>query len=251
MRDHVIVVLPTYNERDNLPDIVARLRAAVPQLSILVVDDNSPDGTGVLADAIAAVDSQVHVLHRSEKTGLGGAYLAGFAWALENGYQVIVECDADGSHAPEQLPRLLDALDDCDLAVGSRWVAGGSVVDWPLRRRMLSRAGSAYAGLMLGLAPRDITGGFRAFRAPALRALQLDTVSSQGYCFQIELLWRASAAGLDIREVPITFAERIKGASKMSGNIVTEAMWRVTQWGVGRLLGRSAFELTARQPVSA
>lgn len=236
MRDHTVVVLPTYNERENLENTIRRLIASVPQVDILVVDDNSPDGTGRLADQMSAANPHVHVLHRHSKEGLGAAYLEGFAWALERGYEVIVECDADGSHHPEQLPDLLAALDDHDLAVGSRWVSGGSVVDWPRSRELLSRGGSAYARLMLRIPQRDVTGGYRAFRASALRAIDLSTVSSLGYCFQIELLWRANCAGLRVAEVPITFTERQWGVSKMHGMIVLEAMARVTVWGIQSVL---------------
>lgn len=234
-----VIVMPTYNERENLPDMVTRIGLAVPGADILVVDDNSPDGTGVLADEIAKANPRVHVLHRAGKEGLGAAYLAGFDWALDRDYSVIVESDADGSHAPEQLPALLAALDDNDVAIGSRWVEGGSVVDWPLHRMLLSRGGSLYSRIMLGLDQRDVTGGYRAFRASALRAIGIGDISSQGYCFQIEMLWAASRAGLRITEVPITFAERRFGASKMSGMIVVEAMARVTAWGLAwRLRGR-------------
>lgn len=232
-----LIVVPTYDERRNLPDIVARLRAAVGTAHVLVVDDASPDGTGEVADALAAFDDHVHVLHRATKDGLGAAYLAGFAWGLERGFDVLVECDADGSHRPEDLPAMLAALADHDLTIGSRWVAGGGVVDWPLRRELLSRAGSLYARTLLRLRQRDVTGGYRAFRASALRAIGLHEVVSQGYCFQIELLWRADRAGLRIAELPIVFRERRHGVSKMRGSIVVEAMWRVTRWGIASPLG--------------
>lgn len=232
-----IVVLPTYNESENLLECVARILRSEPTVHVLVVDDNSPDGTGLLADGLAAADCRVAVLHRAQKAGLGAAYLEGFAWAMRAGYDAIVECDADGSHHPEQLHRLLTALDDHEVAIGSRWVDGGSVVDWPWRRELLSRGGSAYARTLLRLHQRDVTGGYRAFRTSALRALDLAAVTSQGYCFQIEMLWRADRAGLRIAEVPITFTERQRGVSKMKGTIVLEAMARVTWWGV-----RSLFE---------
>lgn len=229
---NAIVVIPTYNERENLPAIVQRVRDSVPTAHVLVVDDGSPDGTGDLADAIAARDGAVHVLHRTEKQGLGAAYRAGFAWALAAGHDVVVEMDADGSHRPEELPALLGALTDADVAVGSRWVPGGRVVDWPFRRELLSRAGSLYARLALGLGQRDVTGGYRAYRSSALAAAEYDTVESQGYCFQIEMLWRCVDAGLRVAEVPITFAEREHGTSKMSGRIVLEAMVRVSVWAI-------------------
>lgn len=236
MNERVVVVLPTYNERENLPGMLSRLRDSVPSASILVVDDNSPDGTGEIADGIAAADPQIKVLHRAGKEGLGAAYLAGFAWALQHDFEVIVESDADGSHRPEELPRLLEAIVQNDLVIGSRWVEGGSVIDWPLHRRVLSRAGSWYAARMLRLGQRDATSGYRAFRAGALREVDIASVKSQGYCFQIEALWRANRAELRVAEVPITFEERRLGASKMSGGIVIEAMLRVTLWGFGMRL---------------
>lgn len=232
MLGRIVVIIPTYNERDTLAPIVARVRTSVPEADVLVADDNSPDGTGRIADELAAADDRVHVMHRLGKEGLGAAYLAGFAWALQEGYDVIVEMDADGSHQPEQLPRLLAALEDADLVLGSRWVPGGRTENWPASRQFISRGGSAYTRLMLGIPLRDVTGGFRAFRASTLRALDLDEVASQGYCFQIDLAWRAVQRGLRVVEVPITFVERTQGASKMSRKIVVEALWRVTAWGV-------------------
>ncbi|RKT54967.1 polyprenol monophosphomannose synthase [Saccharothrix australiensis] len=230
----VLVVIPTYNERDNIGKIVKRLHAALPAVHALVVDDGSPDGTGRLADEMAAADDRVHVLHRTEKAGLGAAYVAGFRWALDRGYEVVVEMDADGSHAPEDLPRLLDALRDADLVLGSRYVPGGSTVNWPWHRQLISRGGNVFSQVALGTSVKDITGGFRAFRAEVLRRLKLDTVASQGYCFQIDLAWRAIELGHRVVEVPITFTEREIGESKMSGNIVREALLRVTKWGLRR-----------------
>ena len=235
----VLVVCPTYDERETLPGVAARLRRAVPTADLLVVDDASPDGTGAVADGLAERDPQVHVLHRPGKAGLGRAYVAGFAWAAERAYDVVVEMDADGSHAPEELPRLLAALEDADVVLGSRWVPGGSVLRWPARRRLLSRGGNAYVRLVMGLPFADATGGFRAYRATALAALPLDAVASQGYCFQVDLVRHAWAGGLEVVEVPITFTERAQGRSKMSRSIVVEALWRVTAWGVsGRAPGR-------------
>jgi glycosyltransferase involved in cell wall biosynthesis len=209
-----------------------------------VVDDASPDGTGALAEAVAAVDPHVHVLHRTSKEGLGAAYLAGFAWGLERSYHVLVEMDADGSHQPEQLPALLAALSNADLVLGSRWVPGGSVVNWPARRRLLSQGGNTYVRRALALDLRDATGGFRAFRATTLEKLDLHGVSSHGYCFQVDLAWRTARQGFRVVEVPIEFVERARGTSKMSGAIVREALWRVTLWGaqerLGRLRGRAA-----------
>jgi dolichol-phosphate mannosyltransferase len=240
----VAVIIPTYNERENLESISARVRAAVPAADLLVVDDNSPDGTGELGDKLAAEDPQIHVLHRPGKAGLGAAYIAGFGWALERGYDAIVEMDADGSHQPDELPALLAALDDADLVLGSRWVPGGTVRNWPKSREILSRGGNAYARIMLGIPVRDATGGFRVFRAQTLRRIGLDQVVSQGYCFQIDLALRTIKAGLRVTEVPITFVERTRGVSKMSKSIVAEAWWRVLQWGVAdRLhLGRNRYQ---------
>ncbi len=237
---NVAVIIPTYNERENLELIVSRVHAAVDSADILVVDDGSPDGTGEIADKLAATDERIHVLHRQGKAGLGSAYIAGFRWALERGYGAMVEMDADGSHQPEELPRLLAALEKgADLVIGSRWVPGGTVHNWPKSREFLSRGANTYARIMLGIAIRDATGGFRAYRADTLRVIGLDQVLSQGYCFQIDLALRAVRAGLTVTEVPITFTERTRGASKMSHAIVLEALWRVTQWGLASRLGRS------------
>ena len=233
-----LVVIPTYNERENIAEIMARVLRSASEVDVLVVDDNSPDGTGALASALASGHDRINVLHRAGKEGLGAAYRAGFAWGLERGYERLVEMDADGSHQPEQLDRLLTALDDADMVLGSRWVRGGSVVNWPLGRMMLSRAGSLYARLALGLPIRDITGGFRAFTADALRKIGYEDVLSQGYCFQIDMLRKAYSAGLRIREVPITFVERVHGESKMSSGIVNEAILRVTVWGLKALPAR-------------
>lgn len=236
--ERIVVIIPTYNEAENLPLIVQRVRTAVPTVDILVADDNSPDGTGDIADELAAADSCIKVMHRQGKEGLGAAYLAGFAWAIDNGYDAVVEMDADGSHQPEQLPRLLKALEDADLVLGSRWVPGGAVQNWPKSREFLSRGGSTYTRLALGIDVHDATGGYRAFRTSALQSLNLDQVESAGYCFQIDLAWRALQAGLSIREVPITFVEREIGESKMSQSIVLEALWRVTVWGAKHRYGQ-------------
>lgn len=228
----VLVVIPTYNELENIPRIVQRLHAAVPDAQVLVVDDNSPDGTGALADQLADADPRINVLHRTAKNGLGAAYIAGFAWALERDYDVVVEMDADGSHAPEDLPRLLQALRDADLVLGSRYVPGGQVVNWPWHREWLSRGGNLYCKIALGARINDITGGYRAYRRRVLDKLELGDVASQGYCFQVDLAWRTAQAGFRVVEVPITFTEREIGQSKMSGHIVREALLRITQWGV-------------------
>jgi dolichol-phosphate mannosyltransferase len=233
-----LVVLPTYNEIDNLRGVVERILAATARADILVVDDNSPDGTGALADALAAEHGRVRVMHRVRKSGLGDAYRAGFTEGLHRGYDFLVEMDADGSHRPEQLPALIDGAENADVVLGSRWIAGGGAPNWSLRRSLLSRGGSIYARIALGLSIRDATGGFRVFRAGALQRLGYADVASQGYCFQIEMVWRAVAAGLRVKELPIQFAEREHGTSKMTLNIVTEAIARVTLWGITGLPNR-------------
>jgi len=240
------VIIPTYNERENLPLILQRLRTAVPEADVLVVDDSSPDGTGTLADKIAAEDPQVSVLHREQKAGLGAAYVAGFRHGLAAGYSVLVEMDADGSHAPEQLPRLLTALDHADLVLGSRWVTGGQVLNWPRSRRLLSRGGNLYTRLALGIDLHDATGGYRAYRRAVLQTIDLSAIASEGYCFQVDLAWRAVQAGFRVIEVPITFAERERGESKMSGDIVREALLRVTEWGAAHRLAQAKGLLTRR-----
>jgi dolichol-phosphate mannosyltransferase len=230
--DRVLVVVPTYDEVENLEAILDRLRASVPGAHALVVDDGSPDGTGALADRLAALDPRLHVLHRAGKAGLGTAYVAGFRWARAHGYDVVVEMDADGSHAPEQLPALLTALEGADLVLGSRYVPGGSVADWPVHRLLLSRVGNVYTRWLLRMPLSDATGGYRAARGELIDRLPFDDVASQGYCFQVDWAWRAVRAGARVTEVPITFTERSLGRSKMSGSIVGEALVRVTVWGL-------------------
>jgi len=245
-----IVAIPTYNERDNIETTVAAALAGCPDIDILIVDDSSPDGTGEIADALATAHERVQVLHRPEKEGLGAAYLAAFAWATARGYRTVVEMDADGSHDPADLPRLLDALaDGAEVALGSRYVPGGSVQNWALHRLALSRCAGIYTRAMLGLRVQDVTAGYRAYRLDALHKLRLDTVNSVGYCFQIDLTWRAVKAGFTITEVPIVFTERRAGASKMNGAITVEALWNVTRWGVAhrtrrlrRAFGRGRIE---------
>ncbi len=227
-----VMVVPTYNEVENLAWIVARLRAAVPDVDVLVVDDNSPDGTGRVADDLAAADPAIRVLHRTEKAGLGAAYLAGFRAALANNYDVVGEMDADGSHQPEQLPVLFRALESADLVIGSRWVAGGSVVNWPTARRALSRGGNLYVRGLLGIPVRDSTAGFRLFRRTTLEKIDLASVASTGYVFQADLAWRTVQAGLRVVEVPIEFVERERGISKMSPTIAVESLRRITVWGL-------------------
>ena len=241
----VAVIMPTYNERENLEALAGRVRAAVPSADLLVVDDNSPDGTGELADKLAAADPQVQVMHRPGKGGLGAAYLAGFQWALDAGYGAVVEMDADGSHQPEQLPALLAALSHADLVLGSRYVPGGRVVNWPRSRELLSRGGNTYARLMLGIQLKDATGGYRAYRASALRAVPLDEIESQGYCFQVDLARRVLQAGLRVTEVPITFVERVNGTSKMSKTIVLEALLMITRWGLA-----ARWQAVSRRPAA-
>jgi dolichol-phosphate mannosyltransferase len=245
----VAVLIPTYNERDNLPGIVARVRASAPAVDVFVLDDASPDGTGQVADAIAADDPQVHVVHRAGKEGLGKAYLAGFAIVLERGYDAAVEMDADGSHLPEQLPSLLAALGEADVVIGARWVRGGEVHNWPVHRKVLSVGANVYTKVMLGMAVNDATAGYRAYRTSALRTMGLQGVESQGYCFQIDLTLRAVRAGLTVVEVPITFVEREVGVSKMGKDIVREALTSVTRWGLEHRLGqlRSAGRRTRRR----
>ncbi len=242
----VVMVIPTYNESDNLAWIIDRLRSAQPDVDVLVVDDNSPDGTGALADEIAAADSRVQVIHRTAKEGLGAAYLHGFEVALTQGYDVIGEMDADGSHQPEQLGLLLDALKDADLVLGSRWVPGGSVVNWPLSRQVLSRGGNLYVRLLLGVPIKDATGGFRLFRRSTLDTIDLAGVESTGYVFQTDLVWRVLRAGLRVVEVPIEFVERTRGDSKMSGPVARESLRRVTGWGIRERLQRGRSALARR-----
>jgi dolichol-phosphate mannosyltransferase len=229
----VVMVVPTYNEAENLAWIIGRLREAQPGVDVLVVDDGSPDGTGRIADELAAADPQVRVLHRSEKAGLGAAYRAGFRVALDAGYDVIGEMDADGSHQPEQLSRLVDALrDGADLVIGSRWVRGGSIVNWPKSREALSRGGNLYVRLLLGMPVRDATAGFRLFRRATLEKIDIDQVTSTGYVFQTDMAYRTLQAGLKVVEVPIEFVERVRGDSKMSPDVATESLKSITRWGL-------------------
>jgi dolichol-phosphate mannosyltransferase len=227
----MVMVVPTYNEAQNLEWIVARLLAAVPDTDVLVVDDGSPDGTGEIADRLAAAEPRVQVVHRADKAGLGAAYLHGFAVALERGYDVIGEMDADGSHQPEQLHRLLAALEHADLVIGARWVPGGSVVNWSPFRKALSVGGNLYARALLGIPVRDVTAGFRLFRATTLRSIDLSGVMSVGYCFQTDLTLRTVRAGLRVVEVPIEFLERERGESKMNHAVAVESLRRITVWG--------------------
>lgn len=229
----VVMVVPTYNEADNIEWIIGRLRSAQPDLDVMVVDDNSPDGTGKLVEALAANDPQIQVVHRTEKAGLGAAYRNGFRVALDQGYDVIGEMDADGSHQPEQLQALIDALaSGADLVIGSRWVPGGSIVNWPRSREFLSRGGNIYVRLLLGLKVKDATAGFRLFRRQTLEAIDIDTVTSTGYVFQTDMAYRTDQQGLKIVEVPIEFVERERGDSKMSKSVATESLKLITRWGI-------------------
>jgi len=232
-----LVIIPTYNEKDTLARQVAEVREQAPEVDILIADDNSPDGTGELADRLAGADQQVQVLHRAGKEGLGQAYVAGFNWGLERGYELLCEMDADGSHRAADFPRLLrraNRPDKPDLVIGSRWVPGGSVVNWPLHRKLLSRGGNEYVALMLGIKVKDATAGFRVYRAEILESIHLDEVESHGYCFQVDMTWRTLRAGGKVVEVPIQFVERTAGASKMSQEIVNEALIKTTRWGLER-----------------
>lgn len=228
-----IVLLPTYNERENLPLLVAEVLARCPAVDLLVIDDGSPDGTGEIADALAAAEPRINVLHRERKSGLGRAYLAGFRWALDRGYERVVQMDGDFSHRPEDLPRLLAAAGRSAVVVGSRYVPGGRVENWSWARRALSRFGSAYARAVLGGGPRDYTGGFRVLQAQALRRLDLDRIYSNGYAFQVEVNYACRRAGYQIAEVPITFPERRRGRSKMSMAIALEAAVLVLRLRLG------------------
>lgn len=231
--EHTLVIIPTYNELENLPLITGRVRQATPEVDILIVDDNSPDGTGEAADTLAAEDQHIHVLHREGKGGLCGAYVAGFRWALERDYQVICEMDADGSHAPEELELLLDEIDEgADLVIGSRYIDGGEVVNWPKNRWLLSKGGNLYISLALGAGLSDMTAGYRAFRRSVLEAIDLDELSQAGYIFQVDLAFRVVKEGFDVREVPITFTEREIGESKLDGSFVKDSLMEVTKWGV-------------------
>lgn len=228
MPESVWVVLPTYNEADNIERLVTAVRERLPDAGrVLIVDDNSPDGTGRIADRLAADHEDVEVLHRERKEGLGPAYIAGFKRALAEGADLVIEMDADFSHDPAHLPLLLRAAKKADLVIGSRYVAGGGVTDWGKTRRLISRGGSAYARRTLGVDVRDLTGGYKCIRREVLEAIDLDTISSRGYAFQVEVTYRAIRAGFSVREVPIVFRDRTEGKSKMSKGIVAEAMWRV------------------------
>jgi dolichol-phosphate mannosyltransferase len=233
-----LVIVPTYDERDNLPQLISAIHEVVPEVHILVVDDNSPDGTGALADAIAAKDARVFVMHRAGKQGLGTAYIQGFKWALGRDYQLVFEMDADFSHQPKYLIEFLRAAEGADLVLGCRYMPGGGTEDWTLLRKMVSKGGNLYARTVMGLPFRDLTGGFKCFRRAVLETIDLDAVSSKGYAFQIELTYRTHLAGFRIKEVPIVFPDRRVGQSKMSGRIVREAMINVVKLRLDKSLRR-------------
>ena len=235
-----VLCLPTYNERENLEPMIAALGSVLDTSRdrVLVIDDDSPDGTGEIADRLAAEHSWVSVLHRTTKEGIGPAYVAGFRHALAEGAELVVEMDCDFSHDPADVPRLIAAADDADLVLGSRYAPGGGTANWGLVRRFVSRGGCLYAQVILGMRVRDLTGGFKCFRRQTLEAIDLDALSAHGYAFQIETTYRVKRAGLRIQEVPITFVERRAGASKMTGSIVAEAIWRVPLLRLRALVGK-------------
>ena len=248
--DRILIVIPTYNERENLPLIVGRVHTALPDVHILVVDDGSPDGTAERVRWVMQRMDGVHLLERATKNGLGGAYRAGFAWGVDQGYDVLCEMDADGSHRPEDFPRLLAAVEDgADLVIGSRYVAGGEIPQWTFGRRMLSKGGNQYASLMLGLGVHDATGGFRAYRATLLRRIDFAHLCADGYGFQIEGTMRAVRSGARVLEVPIRFEDRAAGESKMSKAIVVEALTLVTKWGLAERASR-VLRLFRRSPAT-
>ena len=238
MPERYLVCVPTYNERDNLPQIVPAILLQDPRLEVLVIDDSSPDGTGELADRMACEEPRLHVLHRSAKEGLGRAYLAGFQWALEHSYAYVLEMDADFSHDPKFLPAFMDAIQDADLVIGSRYSQGVNVINWPIARLLLSLGANQYAKFVTGLRVDDLTGGFKCFRRAVLEAIDFSRVRSNGYAFQIEMSFRAWKKGFRIKEIPIVFTDRVEGQSKMSKKIVREAIWMVWSLRLRSMLGR-------------
>ncbi|MCS4489360.1 polyprenol monophosphomannose synthase [Corynebacterium sp. ES2794-CONJ1] len=254
LSSQTLVLIPTYNEVGNLPLITSRVRASNPDVDILIIDDNSPDGTGDLADELASGDDHIFVLHREGKGGLLGAYIAGFHWGLERHYDILVEMDADGSHAPEQLHRLLDEIDQgADMVIGSRYVSGGEVVNWPRHRYLLSKGGNVYISVALGAGIKDMTAGYRAFRREVLEQVNFDELSRAGYIFQVDMAWRVNNLGFDIREVPITFTEREIGESKLDGSFVKDSLLEVSKWGLTyrseqvKAIARESYHLIAHE----
>jgi len=235
MSNKYLVIMPTYNEKANLQHSIDELFKFNHEVDLLVVDDASPDGTGILADEIAKLNTRVNVLHRKEKQGLGPAYLAGFDYGFTKKYEFIIEMDADGSHRAADLPALIKASQEADLVIGSRWVTGGAVVNWPVNRIMISKLGNLYTRFMLKSSVKDMTAGFRIYRTSLLKSIDLQSVASHGYSFQVEMAWRSIKLQSRITEVPITFIEREQGVSKMTGSIVFEALWLVTKWGLARI----------------
>lgn len=233
-----LVMMPTFNEIETLEASIGRLFEFNPEVDLLVIDDNSPDGTGVLANRLAESDERIHVLHRSGKAGLGKAYLAGYDYGIRHGYDLLVQMDADGSHRPQDLPAMLEASENYDLVIGSRWIIGGAVSNWPWYRQGISQFGNWYAGLMLGLGIRDVTAGYRVYRSTLIAKLNLSKVQAQGYGFQVEMTLRSSQVHAKICEVPILFVERENGRSKMTMEIVIEAFLLATKWGIARIFRR-------------
>ena len=236
MKSDYLVIMPTYNESANLSHSVNELFAHNPDVDLLIVDDASPDGTGQLADELAAQNKRISVLHRVEKNGLGPAYLAGFEFAFQGNYNYVIEMDADGSHRAIDLPQLIAVAPTHDLVIGSRWITGGEVVNWPSSRKLISKLGNRYTRFLLGTQVNDMTAGFRIYKTQLLKKLDLSDIASHGYSFQVEMAWRSIQQKAKIIEVPITFIERELGQSKMTGGIVIEALWLVTRWGIARLL---------------
>ncbi len=230
-----LIIIPTYDERENLPELLGQIHRQVPEAHVLVVDDASPDGTGELADELASKDDRIHVLHREGKLGLGTAYIAGFRWGLARGYSYLLEMDADFSHKPEYLPRMLEAIQDADLVIGSRYVPGGGTENWTLTRKLISRGGSLYSRLVLGVKIKDLTGGFKCFRRETLEAIDLDGIRSKGFGFQVEMNYKVAKRGFRVVEIPILFPDRTRGQSKMSKKIFFEALvnvWKIRLSGV-------------------
>ncbi|MGA0733826.1 MAG: polyprenol monophosphomannose synthase [Candidatus Nanopelagicales bacterium] len=235
MSSKTLIIIPTYQESENIISILERVQAANPEANVLVVDDSSPDGTGQIVERLMKSNPKIRLLTNSVKGGLGKAYVKGFKWGLSKDFDIFVEMDADGSHAPEQLPSILKNLDECDVSLGSRWVPGGRIENWPISRQILSKGGNLYTRLMLGFKVKDATGGYRAYKRKVLETIDLDSIESQGYCFQVDMVRRSLAFGFKVCETPIVFTEREAGNSKMSRQIVIEAFTRIGFWGLKRV----------------